>query len=263
MKLVTPRKTWGYGLVILLGGFLFAALLISCEQKPAPGTTTQPGEKTGTSLPPSQVQPEKKSGISSGAPTIQPSKETTTQSDPAEAKKKQLAESIKEIVNLREQVNKNPKLMDEPATQEKGENLSKQIDALLKELTGGNRSEEDTLMIEIIKKYAPEHLEFVETMLASKKQAQVVTTKAQMRNIQVALEQYRRNNGKYPSTEEGLDVLNRADDPTQPTYLAGDEPLKDQWGNSFIYTLVNPNEFVLKSSGPDGKEDTPDDIKLE
>ncbi len=90
--------------------------------------------------------------------------------------------------------------------------------------------------------------------------------------IASALKRYKYNMGKYPETDEGIDVLlqskDEADDERyQGPYLDNDR-IEDPWGNPFEYRSpgdVHEDGFDLWSRGPDledngGKEGS-DDIK--
>lgn len=191
---------------------------------------------------------------------IQAEQESNIPQDPLEAKKKRVAEIIEEMAALRDQVQKNPKLMEDAAITEKGVSLSEEGEALMREITGGDLSKEDAVMIGIIKRYAPAYLGFVEDMLVNKRHAQIAATSARLENIQMALEQYRFDYASYPPT---IDALIRVDDssPKVP-YLSSEDDLKDLWGNTVIYKRVNSSQFTLKSPGPDGKSGTTDDIEL-
>ncbi len=97
-------------------------------------------------------------------------------------------------------------------------------------------------------------------------EAKIETTKVQMKAIKDALEQYRLDNGRYPTTEQGLKAL--VEKPTVPPipprwkrYL--DSVPKDAWGNDFIYISPGVNRpYELRSPGPDGEEGTEDDIDI-
>ena len=87
-------------------------------------------------------------------------------------------------------------------------------------------------------------------------------------NFSTALDMYEAENGSYPTTDQGLEALR-----TQPTgdpqpknwkgpYLKKDIP-PDPWGNSYNYSCPgshNPSGYDLYSNGPDGQENTDDDI---
>lgn len=81
-------------------------------------------------------------------------------------------------------------------------------------------------------------------------------------NIETALSLYRLHNDRYPTTEEGLDVLTKtptSGDWTEP-YLES-SPM-DPWKRKYEYKcpgINKPNSFDLWSNGPK-LEDTADDI---
>ena len=83
-------------------------------------------------------------------------------------------------------------------------------------------------------------------------------------NIVMALDLFELDNGRYPTSEEGLTVLR-----TQPPgiqnwrgpYLKQD-PI-DPWGKPYRYVIPgthNPKDYDLYSPGPDGTEGTQDDM---
>ena len=90
--------------------------------------------------------------------------------------------------------------------------------------------------------------------------SKVVTAQTQVRMLKTALDTMRLDLGRYPTAEEGLELLVRA--PTEPKlrlrwrgpYLEGEVPL-DPWSNPYKY---NPNgrdlnAISLYSYGPSGK----------
>ena len=91
--------------------------------------------------------------------------------------------------------------------------------------------------------------------------AKVDTTKNQMRQVGVILDDYKRECGFYPTTpDQGLEALL-----AKPTagrecknydpdgYIKGKKLPKDGWGNDFNYES-DGNKYALKSLGADGKE---------
>lgn len=88
--------------------------------------------------------------------------------------------------------------------------------------------------------------------------AKVDTTKAQMRQLGVILDDFRRECGFYPSTEQTLTALIQ-----KPTggrecknydpegYIKGGKLPKDGFGNDFEYESTG-NQYILKSLGNDG-----------
>lgn len=97
-------------------------------------------------------------------------------------------------------------------------------------------------------------------------EAKVETTKIQMKAIKDALEQYKLDNGIYPTTEQGIKALvEKPSIPPLPVrwrqYL--DKLPQDAWGREFLYLSPGINRpYELRSIGPDGKEDTEDDIDV-
>jgi general secretion pathway protein G len=91
--------------------------------------------------------------------------------------------------------------------------------------------------------------------------AKDVAAKSQMEMIGAALDAYRLDNGRYPTTAQGLEVLR-----TEPTieprprnwrgpYLRREVPL-DPWGTSYQFVSpgeANPNAYDLISYGADGQ----------
>ena len=78
--------------------------------------------------------------------------------------------------------------------------------------------------------------------------AKVQTTQTQMSNVSQALELFYIDNGRYPTTSEGLGVL------TSGAYLRGGNAVTDGWGNPFVYESPSENgPFALLSLGSDGR----------
>jgi len=93
------------------------------------------------------------------------------------------------------------------------------------------------------------------------------STRLQLKALKSALEQFRIDNGFYPTTEQGLNALvKKPEIPPIPKrwqpYL--DELPKDGWGNDFVYLSpgLNGHPYELFSKGPDGIEGTEDDISV-
>ncbi len=101
-------------------------------------------------------------------------------------------------------------------------------------------------------------------------ESKVDTTKIEMKNIEGALEQFKRKHGFYPTSEQGLQAL--VEKPTagrvpdnypKAGYLK--KLPKDAWGNEFLY--VSPgqgHDYEIISLGRDGQESGEDydtDIK--
>lgn len=93
--------------------------------------------------------------------------------------------------------------------------------------------------------------------------------RAQLTQIQNALDLFYVDFGRYPNDEEGIEVLwNRevldpdADEAKWVGYLRDPLP-RDIWGNEWGYRGEDPeygDRYDLWSNGPDGEEGTDDDI---
>jgi general secretion pathway protein G len=116
-------------------------------------------------------------------------------------------------------------------------------------------------------------------VLPQQEGAEKNTTKLLLQNVETALDTYRLNMGRYPTTEQGLNALvtkptfenERQGDKWNGPYLKPGTKLEDAWGNVIRYELadVSTDDTTSKSSaryklysiGPDGQPDTADDIK--
>jgi general secretion pathway protein G len=87
--------------------------------------------------------------------------------------------------------------------------------------------------------------------------SRVKSAQAQIDALDKALEQFRLDVGRLPTTEEGLTALNTAPPGLMNwggPYLKKDVPL-DPWGHAYIYVQpgTHQNDFDLLSYGRDGK----------
>ena len=98
-------------------------------------------------------------------------------------------------------------------------------------------------------------------------EARVAAAKADIKgNLSLALRLYEVDNGRYPTTEQGLTALiAKPTGPPVPPNWKGpyieQQPL-DPWGKSYAYRYPvthPPRDYDLYSLGPDG-EDSDDDI---
>ena len=101
----------------------------------------------------------------------------------------------------------------------------------------------------------------VVTKVATKiDQARVTTTKANLKSIHSAVNQFKMDTGRFPSEDEGLmELVEQPSDVIswEPGgYLETTEIPKDGWGNEFIYERFpeSGKPFVIKSFGSDGEE---------
>jgi len=97
------------------------------------------------------------------------------------------------------------------------------------------------------------------------KQAKETAAITTIANIEVALDAFEIDNGRYPTTSEGLRALleqpSDADDWKGP-YLKKAVSL-DPWGNEYVYKLPgqhNEYGYDLYSFGPDGRQGSEDDV---
>lgn len=103
-------------------------------------------------------------------------------------------------------------------------------------------------------------------------QAKVSAATTQIKNLEAALDEFRRDNGYYPSTEQGLKAL--VEKPTigreakrypRNGYLKGGNVPRDPWDCDFIYHSpgIHDNPYEMTSLGADcaeGGEDADADI---
>lgn len=86
--------------------------------------------------------------------------------------------------------------------------------------------------------------------------SEVKTTRAQIDAFEKALDQYRLDTGRYPTTEQGLNALMAKPD-SEPKwagpYLKKAVP-DDPWGGKYVYRSPGEHgEYDLLSYGKDGK----------
>lgn len=88
-------------------------------------------------------------------------------------------------------------------------------------------------------------------------ESQVQSTRIQMKQVGLVLDDFKRICGFYPTTEQGLEALvskpqGRECKNYDPEGFIKKVP-NDAWGNAFIYTS-DGNKYELKSLGADGVE---------
>ena len=96
-------------------------------------------------------------------------------------------------------------------------------------------------------------------------QARITAAKTDVANLEVALDAFEVDTGRYPSGDEGLKALLEV--PGNITgwngpYLKRAVP-NDPWGNPYVYACPgqhNASGYDLHSFGPDGQDGTEDDI---
>ena len=88
----------------------------------------------------------------------------------------------------------------------------------------------------------------------------VITTKASLRQLHTAINQFHMESSRWPTEEEGLSVLVQqpADVANWPPggYIETTEVPKDAWNHDFVFELYpeTGKPFVIKSLGADGQE---------
>ncbi len=96
-------------------------------------------------------------------------------------------------------------------------------------------------------------------------QAKKTAAKADIASIEVALDAFEVDCGRYPTNEEGLRALLEQPanaDGWSGSYLKKGSP-EDPWGNPYVYRCPGQHEgsdYDLYSFGPDGQEGGGDDI---
>jgi general secretion pathway protein G len=111
----------------------------------------------------------------------------------------------------------------------------------------------------------------VVNLLPAKDQADIDLTRVQIDQFSAAMKRFRLDLKRWPSEEEGLSVLwsssglEEEDDEAnwRGPYLETPTP-NDTWGNEWIYRqpseLLDGGAYDIVSTGPDGEEDTEDDV---
>ena len=99
------------------------------------------------------------------------------------------------------------------------------------------------------------------TFFGRAEEAKITLTEAQIQKLSQTLDLYKLDNGRYPTTDQGLQALVRepTSAPAPRRYQQGgyvkDRDLKDAWSGDFVYEApgrTNSFGFDLCSPGPDG-----------
>jgi general secretion pathway protein G len=94
-------------------------------------------------------------------------------------------------------------------------------------------------------------------------QARLTAAKTDISMLETALDSFEIDNGRFPTTEEGLDALVRAPSSLpdwKGPYIKRGSPL-DPWGQAYVYRYPgtnNENGYDLSSLGPDKREGNDD-----
>jgi len=93
-------------------------------------------------------------------------------------------------------------------------------------------------------------------------QARITAAQTQIANLSTAIDAFEVDNGFYPRSLDEL-VTQPSDAPNwRGPYMKTGIPL-DPWGRPYVYVCPgqrNPSSYDLYSVGPDGRENTDDDI---
>lgn len=96
--------------------------------------------------------------------------------------------------------------------------------------------------------------------------AKDITTRTNLKIYHTAVKSFRMDNDRLPTEEEGLMALIEApsdiENYPEGGYLDSSKIEKDGWKHDYIYEIVpgSPSGFLVRSCGPDGVQDTEDDI---
>lgn len=95
--------------------------------------------------------------------------------------------------------------------------------------------------------------------------ANIKTTKSQIKLVEGALDLYKLDNYRYPTTEQGLESLvKKPSSSPEPKnyksggYMKGNNTPTDAWGNELVY-FNEKNDYEIISLGSDGEEGGEDD----
>ncbi len=98
----------------------------------------------------------------------------------------------------------------------------------------------------------------VPTVIGKVDEARVVKAKQDIQSLETALQMFRLQNSKYPTTEQGLSALvTQPNDPTIKHWQPGgyiQRISKDPWGNDYqyVYPGTHGKEYDLYTFGADG-----------
>lgn len=94
-----------------------------------------------------------------------------------------------------------------------------------------------------------------QNVIGASDEARIRTTETSIKSLADSVKLYYTRNGKLPSSLEEL-VSKENGGP----YVDSDEISKDAWGNAYILRGESKNDYEVLSMGPDGSENTDDDI---
>jgi general secretion pathway protein G len=105
----------------------------------------------------------------------------------------------------------------------------------------------------------------VKNFMGSTDKARIITTKINLKELHSAVNQFKMDNGRFPTEDEQLNpLIHQPSDITNwPTggYMQTTDIPKDGWGHEFIYEMPGAGiPFLIRSCGPDGQRGTDDDL---
>lgn len=94
--------------------------------------------------------------------------------------------------------------------------------------------------------------------------ARTTAAHSDIRSIGLALESFEIENGRFPTEQEGLQLVVNPPSGQKGTLKMSDIE-KDPWGNPYRYSNPGPNgeDYAVYSVGPDGQDGSDDDIYAE
>lgn len=98
-------------------------------------------------------------------------------------------------------------------------------------------------------------------VVRARDKGRITTAEMAIGNIVEGLEMFNNETARYPSEDEGLEILLQRTGGLAPI-LKNKGELSDPWGNAFVYRiLVDEDEpFEVSSAGLDGIHGSPDDL---
>jgi general secretion pathway protein G len=103
----------------------------------------------------------------------------------------------------------------------------------------------------------------VPKLAGRKEQANVAKAKADIANYKMALSNFEVDNGRFPTTDEGLKAL--VEKPADMSNWKGyvEKISDDPWGHPYVYRFTGnePKAYDLFSMGPDGNEGGSDNVE--
>ncbi|CAN5557363.1 type II secretion system major pseudopilin GspG [soil metagenome] len=93
--------------------------------------------------------------------------------------------------------------------------------------------------------------------------ARIKAAKAEISGVKTSLDSFEVDNGRYPTTEEGLSALINRPGDLQNWHQGLPKMPIDPWGHEYIYRCPGSNgqAIDLFSCGPDGHEGGGDDVE--